>query len=105
MATILFLFAGGLGACSDPCTTLCETLALELDTCQTEWGLTWEAFGADSRVDWRTRCENDWDGVRADLEAREVPAAEDQCQDAAADLNALSPEGDRCDVLRALYVE
>ncbi len=106
LATFLLCVVSALSGCSDdPCAQLCLDLVEQLDECRPEWGLTWEAFGAESRADWRTRCQNDWDTVRADLEAREVPAAEDQCLDASADLVALQDGDTTCDVLRALYVE
>ncbi|MFN7142716.1 MAG: hypothetical protein ACK4YP_03000 [Myxococcota bacterium] len=105
MATLLLFVTSALMGCADdPCNALCVDVALALDECRPEWGLTWEALGAESRVDWRTRCQNDWDVVRADLETREVPAAEDQCIDAAADLANLGDDTS-CDVLRALYVK
>jgi hypothetical protein len=89
-----------LSACgSDPCRTLCVDLAVELDACVTEWGTGWEELGADSRREWRTACQADWDAQRSTLEAREVPAAESACDDAALELADVG-----CDELRALYL-
>jgi hypothetical protein len=104
LATILLFVVSALWGCSDdPCVTLCTDVAFRLEECSPGWGVTWEAFGAETRADWRLRCVSEWDTVRADLEAREVPAAEDQCTDAAGDLAALGAS--ECDVLRALYLE
>jgi hypothetical protein len=79
-------------------------VAVSVETCLPEWGLSWEALGADSRKDWRTRCQNEWDEVRSGLEGREIPASEDQCTDATDDLAAMEPAG-ACDELRALYLD
>ena len=108
MATLLFLIlVPALAGCaSDPCATLCVDVAFRLDECLPEWGLTWEELGAESRPDWRTRCQNEWDAVRSGLEAREIPASEDQCADAGADLSGLQAGADgACDELRALYLD
>ncbi|MDP2317282.1 MAG: hypothetical protein Q8P41_30625 [Pseudomonadota bacterium] len=108
MATLLFLIlVPAMAACaSDPCNALCLNVALGLDECLPGWGLTWEEVGAESRVDWRVQCQNDWEEVRSGLEARELPAAEDQCTDAAGDLDALQTAEDAgCAELRALYLD
>ena len=52
------------GCADDPCNALCARVATAIDGCRPEWGLTWEAFGAESPADWRTQCQNEWDTVR-----------------------------------------
>ncbi|MFZ5475977.1 MAG: hypothetical protein ACOZNI_04320 [Myxococcota bacterium] len=92
----MFVF-GGCGG--DPCRDLCADVAGRIEECRGEWGASWEDFGADSRRAFRTDCQNEWDETRAELEAREVPAADEQCEDAVTTLAAMS-----CDEVRALYL-
>jgi hypothetical protein len=61
--------------------------------------LDWADLGADNRRAWRLSCQSEWDAQRSDLEAREIPAAEDACVDASETLDSLG-----CAELRALYV-
>ena len=105
MSFLLLLVLAGLapgwsGCFADPCNALCLEAALRLDECRDAWGLTWQDLGASSRAGWRTDCQAAWDDTRAGLEARQVPAAEGTCEDAASSLDAAS-----CDELRALYVD
>jgi len=79
-------------------------VAASLETCLPEWDVSWESLGAESRGGWRSRCQNEWDEVRSGLEAREIPAAEDQCDDAGNDLADIESMG-TCDELRALYLD
>ncbi len=107
LATLLLCVVSALWGCSDDaCVALCTNTARDLEQCRQAWGVSWETLGAESQADWSAGCQNEWDGVRADLEAREVPAADDQCSDAQSDINAVGDGSleTRCDVLRALYV-
>ncbi len=87
------------GCADDPCRALCTTLAARIDTCRGDWDVTWEDLGATSRRSWRVACENGWDTTRSDVDAREVPPAEEACEDATSELADLE-----CDGLRALYL-
>ncbi len=92
--------AGLLAGCSsDPCASLCVELAREVDACQASWGTTWDDLGAPTRAAWRSSCQEDWAIVRADMEPRQVSAAEEAC---ATTSDALGEQG--CDELRAVYV-
>ena len=94
------LLAALLAGCgTDSCAALCTSVASRIDACRAEWGASWEDFGANSRREMRVDCQDEWDATRADLEAREIPAADDQCDDAQAELDSLG-----CDELRALYL-
>ena len=97
LATFLLLVVSGCG--TDPCRGLCLDVALALDECREGWGTTWEDLGAASRRDFRTTCQEDWDATRADLEARQLPAAEEECSAGKAELATMT-----CDDLRALYL-
>ncbi len=61
--------------------------------------MAWDDLGADSRRVWRLSCQAEWDAQRSELEAREIPAAEDACVDGSVTLEELG-----CAELRALYV-
>ncbi len=87
------------GCSSDPCASLCVELAREVDACHAAWGTTWDDLGASTRAAWRATCQDDWAIVRADMEPRQVSAAEDAC---ATTSDALAEQG--CDELRAVYV-
>ena len=111
LATLLFFVLVQLGmspGCADDrCRALCADLSSQLGQCLPEWGADWEALGAASQSGWRVRCEDDWDVVRSDLEVREVPAAQDQCEAGLVELAELRTKengADTCDVLRALYL-
>ena len=101
LATFLFLLQAACGG--DPCRQLCVSTAARLDGCLDEWGVTWEELDASSRSNWRSGCQAEWEDVRADLEARELSPAEDQCTDADEDLAALT-DAEACDTLRVLYL-
>ena len=96
-----------MAACAtDRCSTLCGELSNSLNQCLPAWGLTWEELGAESRVDWRLRCQNEWDEVRSGLEVRELTASQDQCLDASTELRTLTAAEDgACHELRALYLD
>jgi hypothetical protein len=87
------------GCADDPCRTLCTEVAEAIDECRPEWGVTWEELGATRKAGWRNACQTAWDTSRAELEAREVTASEDQCTDGSEELADLD-----CDALRALYL-
>lgn len=108
LATLLLsILVPAMAACaSDPCNTLCVDVSHGLDECLPGWGLTWEEVGAESRPNWAAGCQNEWDEVRSLLEARELPAAEDQCADARTELQRLQgAEDGACDELRVLYLD
>lgn len=108
LATLfLLIVVPAMAACaSDRCSTLCVEVGSALDECLPEWGLTWEELGAESRADWRVRCQDEWDEVRSGLEARELPASQDQCIAGSDELAALrAAEDGACDELRALYLD
>ena len=69
-----------------------------MDRCLGEWDRTWEDLGAESRAGYRSTCLTDWESIRADLEARQIPDAEARCEDATVELDALT-----CDELAVLY--
>lgn len=96
---VLLLALFGPGCKADHCQTLCASVARRLDACREEWGATWEDLGAVSRADLRQTCQDELDIERGDWPARQIPEADAQCEDAAADLAAVS-----CDGLRALYL-
>ncbi len=87
------------GCASDPCASLCAELARELDTCHDVWGTTWEDLSAPSRAAWRADCQDDWAIVRADMEPRQVSAAEDACATTSDSLSEPS-----CEALRGVYL-
>ncbi len=108
LATLLLsILVPAMAACaSDPCSTLCVDVSRGLDECLPAWGLTWEEVGAESRSNWLIGCQNEWDEVRSSLEARELPAAEEQCADARIELDRLqAAEDGACDELRVLYLD
>ena len=93
---LLLLFACN----SDTCHQLCAGTAQALDRCLGEWGATWEDFDATERVVYGDRCRAQWEAERLGLELRQIEAANQQCTEAAIDLEALD-----CVALRALYFD
>jgi len=87
-------------ACNDPCEQACAATARELAGCIEGWNADWEDLDATSRADFRSQCEEDWQALRAELEAREVKRAKEQCDAAVDEAGELS-----CDAWRALYLE
>ena len=87
-------------ACNDPCEQACAVTARELAGCLDGWNADWEDLGASSRTDFRSQCDDDWQSLRAGLEAREVQRAREQCEAAVDEAEDLS-----CDAWRALYLE
>ncbi len=100
LATLLVCIVLLTGCSPDPCDELCIDVADEISPCLPSWGVGWEELGAEGARAWRTECQAGWDAARADLEARELPAAEDQCTDAQAALGELD-----CATLRVLYLD
>ncbi len=74
--------------------------AREVARCIDGWNAEWEDLGASSRTDFRAQCDEDWRSLRAELEAREVRRAKEQCELAVDEAATLS-----CDAWRAMYLE
>ncbi len=89
-----------ISACgADDCETLCSRAAGRVDRCLEGWSVTWADLGAESRSDWRVRCQDDWAATRADLEPREVQLAVEACGDTLSVLPDLT-----CADLEAVYL-
>ncbi len=86
-------------ACSDTCEQACAATSRSASACLEDWSAEWDDLGAASRQDFRQTCEDDWQGLRAELEAREIQQALAQCEDASATVRDLS-----CDSLRAMLL-
>ena len=100
--TVLFVFLLALasGCSTDPCEQLCDDVTLQIRRCRESWGLEWEVLGADSRLQLRQQCVDQWQNERSNLEPREVDIAEARCEDGIVELDASD-----CESLRALYLD
>ncbi len=83
--------------CGDRCDRLCVDVSRDLATCKTD-AVTWPDLGATSRIDFLQTCQDDWDALRTDLDARGVELALDVCEDSSDTLEELT-----CEELVALY--
>jgi hypothetical protein len=99
-------FAGlALAGCgTDNCERLCVEVGQRMDSCLDEWPTDWGEVDADSRVDFRKTCQDEWSSVRADLEPRELDDGLDQCEDSSLALDRMGRSRTTCDQLRALYL-
>ncbi len=87
-------------SCSDACEQACAATSRAASACMADWSADWDELGAASRQDFRETCVEDWGGLRAELETREIQQALDRCEDATAEVRQLS-----CDSLRALLLD
>jgi len=85
--------------CTEPCETACQRTASSVGKCLKEWSVDWADLGASSQTDFRDRCQETWKRNSANLEARELEEALQQCESIQEEVVTLD-----CDTLRALYV-
>ena len=105
LATFFCVAALGFGCSPDPCVGLCKETTTALGECMEAWSLDWEDFDASNKRDFQDRCSNRWGEVRSNLVARELEDAREQCEEASVSLNLAIKAEERCDLLRALYLD
>jgi hypothetical protein len=76
---------------------LCRQVGTRLNGCRGD-SLVWEDVGARNRTDFVAGCTDDWDRTSAELSSADLAVAVALCDDASADLAAMS-----CDEVVALY--
>ena len=97
-----FFCVGVLSGCiQDPCTSMCERVASQLQECLSDWPVSWEVFEVSSEQEFFDSCQTSWSIERSVLESRALDDAYEQCNES---LDYLKSTTYICDEMRALYL-